>query len=98
MPLMIAAQDSRGNQISTAPDSYRLTTDHGTITYMNEKTKSADINSWENLVVMYDADQVDNSVGSDRLSINPLFPQGLLPVMNHVISFADPVLRIATRE
>jgi len=84
--------------LSLAPDPYRITTDQGTLVYMNQKTKKVDINTWQNLTMLYDSVSVPANATSDRIVIAPLYPEELLPLVNYTIPLADPVLQVASRQ
>lgn len=96
MPLVIQWYDADGRPLSIAPQPYRITSDKGNLSYMSQTTKSVDVNTWQNLTMLYDSAWL--TVDSDRLTIAPIFADDvLLPVVNYTIPLADPTLRLSTR-
>jgi FG-GAP-like repeat len=96
MPMIIKWYDRENRPLSLAPQPYRVTTDQWSLMYMSQTTKTVDIATWAGLTMLYDSRAVTGS--SDRVSIAPLYPEWLLPVLNTTIKFAEPVLRLTTRQ
>lgn len=96
MPIVIQWYDADDRPLSLAPQPYRITSDKGNLSYMSQTSKSVDINTWQNLTMLYDS--IWLTVDSDRITIAPIFADdALMPVVNYTIPLADPVLRLSTR-
>jgi hypothetical protein len=96
MPMVIKWYDRENRPLSLAPQPYRVTTDQWSLLYMSQTTKTVDVATWAGLTMIYDSRAVTGS--SDRVSIAPLYPEWLLPVLNTTIKLAQPVLKLTTRQ
>jgi hypothetical protein len=96
MLMIIKWYDRDNRPLSLAPQPYRVTSDQWSLVYMSQVTKTVDIATWAGLTMLYDSSTVAWS--TDRISIAPLYPEWLLPVLNTTIKLAEPVLNLTTRQ